>query len=640
LLKECDRVAYVQEGSIVQSIVSYDDNSSIKDNFNPIEQIDQYHDQNVALTDEGMASGAISPKVFFGYFRSGTSLFSIVGFFLLMFFSQVVLLLTDFWIALWSNASTLDQKTEKFPLILIILSCLTIIVTCTRSIFFYRICINASKNLFSKMLRSVLSSPMFFFQSNSQGRILNRFSKDIAIIDEDIPPCLFDAISCGFIIIGSIVSTIIVVPIALVCVPFLGAVLFFLRRYYMATCRQVKRYESICRSPVYGSIPSTLEGLTIIRAFGMTDAFLYQFYKLQNEHTRMVVCFWTCVRWLGLRLDLLVALFLGIICFSAVGFRNFLNISSGFIGLVLYYLIALCDLLQWAVRQSAEAESLMVSTERVLDYTKLPSESTSKPKVIPTKSWPQKGGIEISNLSLSYPSFGDVPVTNALKNITISIPGGTKLGICGRTGSGKSSLIHALFRTYEPQGLIEIDGIPISDIDLLTLRSSISIVPQNTFCFKGTIRFNLDPFDISDDDRLWEALDAVGLKETFFLSPEKLHTPVEENGLNFSQGERQLICLARAVLRRTKIIVMDEATSSLDHESDRLIQTVFRKKEFADTTILTIAHRLDTIMDYDKVLILEDGHVKEFGDISDLLLQRSEFARMLEHSGLYKKPEK
>ncbi|KAJ2998212.1 hypothetical protein HDV02_004714 [Globomyces sp. JEL0801] len=300
--------------------------------------------------------------------------------------------------------------------------------------------------------------------------------------------------------------------------------------------------------------------------------------------------------------------------------------------------------LQWCVRQSCEVENLMVSTERVYEYTGLDSEANEETEASVPNGWPSQGKVEIRNMSLTYPNLQDPskPGSLVLKKLLVTFEPGTKIGIVGRTGAGKSSFLQALFRLVEPspQDSVYIDDISTSSLGLRTLRSSISIIPQDPFCFKGTLRFNLDPFDKYSDSQIWDALRAVELHATVDKLPDKLESAVAENGSNWSVGERQLICLARAILKNTKLIVMDEATSSVDMNTDKLIQRAIRAKGglFSNSTVLTIAHRLNTVIDYDKILVLEAGEIVEFGTPKELIIKdvndpTAWFARMVQQMG-------
>jgi ATP-binding cassette subfamily C (CFTR/MRP) protein 4 len=363
----------------------------------------------------------------------------------------------------------------------------------------------------------------------------------------------------------------------------------------------------------------------------------------QNENTRIVFAFLSVSRWLGFRLDMLAAILVTLVSFVCVLLRFNLGVTAGTLGLLLTYLLNLTGLLQWAVRQSTELENLMVSTERVFEYADLEPEAAMTTETKPPEDWPSGGKLSIKNMSLTYPNLKnpDVVLAPILNDINIEIEAGTKVGIVGRTGAGKSSILQSLFRIVEPTPKsIEIDGIITSEIGLHDLRSRLSIVPQEPFCFKGTLRFNLDPFNQYTDDELWKVLEAVELKQTIIDFPCKLESLVAENGSNWSFGERQLICLARASLRNTKLIVLDEASSSIDIRTDKLIQKAIRAEGglFANSTVLTIAHRLNTIIDYDNILVLDAGKVVEFGPPSDLLRKSTDdpsawFARMVQEMG-------
>ncbi|KAJ1557628.1 Multidrug resistance-associated protein 4 [Nowakowskiella sp. JEL0078] len=411
----------------------------------------------------------------------------------------------------------------------------------------------------------------------------------------------------------------------------------------MSTSRQIKRMEAITRSPVYSSFNSTLEGLLTIRAFDAEDRFSDKFVRTQNENTRIWFMFLSATRWLGLRLDVLSSCFVIFISFLTVLLQKSLGLSPGIVGLLLSYSLQLMTLLQWCVRQSAEVENLMVSVERVLEYTELEPEAPPFTDIRPPDSWPSQGDVEIKDLSLIYPKTNKP----ALQNITVHMKPGQRCGIIGRTGAGKSSFLQAIFRLVEPtpsSGTIFIDGIDTSTIGLADLRSRISIIPQEPFCFRGTLRFNIDPFSCYSDEELWKVLEAVELKRVIEAIPEKLDAKVTENGGNWSFGEKQLICLARAILRNTKLIVMDEATSNVDLQTDELVQKAIRGKTFgnqsqnalfANATVITIAHRLQTVIDFDCLMVLSGGKLVEFGKPYELLQkdpsdQTAWFRRMVE----------
>ncbi|KAL5033223.1 hypothetical protein BDV3_000232 [Batrachochytrium dendrobatidis] len=571
------------------------------------------------LAKEEVAKGTVSSEVYFKYFKSGSNMFTMVLMIIAMVLGQVTIQLADWWLSNWSSHSETEQREQVFPIIFAFLAVFSLFIALGRAVWFFLICLKAGKVSFTDMLHAVFRSPMQFFQSNPHGRLMNRFSKDIALMDEMLPWTFFDFLQCFFSIIGALVLSIIIIPYTLILMPFLAVIFIFLRKYFLATSRQIKRIEALTRSPVYSNIPSTLEGLSTIRAFGAQTRTQNQFFAIQNENTRIFFAFLSSSRWLGFRLDMLALVFLTIVAFAAVLLRGPLGLRSGLVGLMLTNILQLTGLLQWAVRQSAEVENLMVSPERVFEYAALPPEAPEKTSVVPSEHWPEHGDIKISNMSMTYPAMdaSNEPPTRVLSDISIHFEPGVKVGIVGRTGAGKSSFLQALFRIVEPSpaGAIVIDGIKTSELGLMDLRSRISIIPQEPFCFKGTLRFNLDPFGRYTDDHLWSVLDAVELKPVVVSIGEKLDAPVSENGSNWSVGERQLICLARAILRDTRLIVMDEATSAVDMRTDQLIQRTIRSEGglFSNATVLTIAHRLNTVIDYDKILVLDEGKVVEYG---------------------------
>ncbi|KAJ3191281.1 Multidrug resistance-associated protein 4 [Irineochytrium annulatum] len=570
---------------------------------------------------EQSAQGVVALRTYWDFFRAGASAAAFIIMVALLLLGEASRIGTDYWLARWSTKSPSDQRWIENVWIFLILGVGTLAISVGRAIMFFQLCLKSTEMIFRKMLSSTFRSPIGFFQSNPHGRLMNRFSKDLNLSDEMLPLTFFDFVQCFFMIIGTVVISVVFIPYVLVSVPVMGFLFYFLRKYYIAASRQIKRYESVTRSPVYSTVSATLEGLSTIRAYGNQEGFRQSFARIQNENTRVYFCFLSAARWLGLRLDVMSAMFLTLIAYVSVAAKGVsaLGLNPGSVGLLLSYGLSLVGLFQWAVRQSAEVENLMVSVERILEYTKLEPEAPEHTDTVPPENWPTSGEVIMKSMSLTYPS-APRPVLN---DINVNIPGGAKVGVVGRTGAGKSSLLQALFRLVEPSPAesVFIDGVPTSKLGLTDLRSRISIIPQESFCFKGTLRFNLDPFGRHDDAALWRALEGVELKHVVERMPEKMDSPVHENGGNWSAGERQLICLARAVLRDSKLIVMDEATSSVDMRTDALVQRAIRSEEglFATSTVLTIAHRLQTIIDFDFVLVLDAGKVVEFGTPHSLL---------------------
>jgi ABC-type multidrug transport system fused ATPase/permease subunit len=408
--------------------------------------------------------------------------------------------------------------------------------------------------------------------------------------------------------------------VLLIMIPLIP-LFIWLRKYYLRTSRAVKRIESVTRSPIYALFSSSLSGLMTIRAFNMENDFVNLFIEKINTNTRAFFVFSCSGRWFGLRLDLMTCCLTFLTAILSVALRNSMDASS--VGLGLTYCINLTALFQWAVRQSAETENFMTSAERIDEYSHIPpEEGFYKDEIEPPVNWPMEGRIEFENYKLRYRS----ELEPVLKGINLKINPRNKIGIIGRTGAGKSSVFQALFRLTDKStidGKLFIDGIDINKISLKNLRSILNIIPQSPVLFSNTLRYNLDPLKHYTDQELWDALEAVQLKTKISNLEEKLNTQVAEYGSNFSVGECQLICVARAILKQSKILLIDEATAHVDTKTDQLIQKILREK-FQNQTILTIAHRLNTIMDSDQIIVMNDGIILDYGTPTELLTKQSD----------------
>ncbi|CAG7731096.1 unnamed protein product [Allacma fusca] len=489
-----------------------------------------------------------------------------------------------------------------------------------RTLLFFLCCMKSSISLHKSMFNGIIRAPISFFETNPAGRILNRFSKDMGLIDDALPITFFDAFSIFLNVIAIVIVIGFVNPILLVPALGLFFIFSFLREFYLRTARSVKRLEGIARSPVFSHISTSLNGLTTIRAFGAEEEFRRQFDSHLDFHSSAWFLFLATTRWFGIWLDWISVSFIGVVTFSFL-------ISSGSgaeVGLAVSSAMMLTGMFQWGMRQSAEVENQLVSVERVMEYAELQAEASleSDSENRPPKDWPRNGEITFSHM---YAYYNLNPV---LKDINISIRASEKIGIVGRTGAGKSTLITTLFRLVEPSGDIIIDGVNISKIGLHELRSQISIIPQEPVLFGGTLRKNLDPFSTHTDDNLWHALEESHLARDVKQLPDGLSAMVSEGGTNFSVGQRQLLCLARAILRNNKILILDEATANVDLQTDSYIQATLETK-FKDCTVLTIAHRLQTVMNCNRILILEAGSVMEFDEPFVLLQNANSLLRKL-----------
>jgi ATP-binding cassette, subfamily C (CFTR/MRP), member 1 len=364
----------------------------------------------------------------------------------------------------------------------------------------------------------------------------------------------------------------------------------------------------------------------------METTFMNLFMKKVDHNNRAWYAYLYLSRWIGFRLDFVSSLMVLTATLGAVGVKSTTN--SGLIAFALLYVLRLTSLFQWAVRQSAETENFMTSLERIYTYAKLPEEGLRvNVSNRPPSTWPEKGEIKVVDLKVRYRPELDL----VLKGFNMHIRPSEKIGVCGRTGAGKSSLFASFFRLVNhDSGKIYIDDMDISTIGLDDLRSKLSIIPQDPVIFSGTVRYNLDPFSLYSDEDIWSALDAVQLRATIEKLPDGLETKLAEYGGNFSAGEGQLICVARAILKPSKILFVDEATANVDKTTDELIQKVLRTK-FIDRTLITIAHRLNTIIDYDRILVMDNGQAAEFGTPSELLnMPNGIFKSMALESGILK----
>ncbi|XP_058822716.1 ATP-binding cassette sub-family C member 4-like [Topomyia yanbarensis] len=597
---------------------------------------------NVNENMEMSSKGTVQGSVLMNYIRCGANPVILFGLLLLFLATQVVASGADLWVAFWTSqeeqrifqrdneTSTIDRTNSSTSDDLLppaggapLLSteiCMAVhgalvtsvfLIAIIRSISFYKTSVRASQNLHDSMFKGCVSTSMRFYDTNTSGRILNRFSKDMGSVDELLPKAILDATQIILSMVGTIVVTVIVNPMFLIPLAFLAVIFIYLRRIYLKTSKNIKRLEGITRSPVFSHLAASLAGLPTIRAFEAQEELIREFDAHQDIHTSSFYMFITSSTAFGFALDLLCLLFVFVVVFS------FLVLDTGIlgdrVGLAITQSMALTGMMQWGIRQSAEVANFMMSVERLLEYRDLKHEKQPDEPRILNKNWPEAGRIQFKNVSYRYFEGGNL----VLKNLNFEINPKEKVGIVGRTGAGKSSLIGALFRLAQVEGDILIDGVNTGEILLENLRSKIAIIPQDPVLFSGTLRRNLDPFEDFPDSDLWNALEQVELKD-IANGPHGLQMAVAAGGSNFSVGQRQLICLARAILRNNRVLVLDEATANVDPNTDRLIQETIRIK-FVDCTVLTIAHRLNTIMDSDRVLVMDAGESVEFGLAHDLL---------------------
>ena len=534
--------------------------------------------------------------------------------------------------------------------------------------------LTASWKIHSRLLDAVTRAKFKFFDSTPLGQLMNRFSKDIEAIDQEVAPVAVGVLGCLASVITIVILISVITPGFLIAGVFITAIYFAIGKFYLASSVNLKRLESVLRSPLYQQFGETLSGVTTIRAYGDERRFVRDNQHRVDTHNRPYIYLWAANRWLALRIDFtgaLVAFFAGVFVILRIG-----TIDAGAAGLSLTYAVTFTENVLWLVRLYSMNEQNMNSVERVKEYLEVEQEAKSIiPESRPPGNWPSRGAIQFINYLTRYRS----DLEPVLRHVTFSVEPGERVGIVGRTGAGKSSLALALFRGLEAEeGKIIIDDVDVGLIGLQDLREAITIVPQDPTLFTGTIRSNLDPFGLFTDEEIFDTLRRVQLigapsskaipipatpattetadggesgpssatdSETELELTKKytnthentnvftnLSSPVAESGSNLSQGQRQLLCLARALLKSPRVLLMDEATASIDYATDAKIQDTLR--EVKGSTIITIAHRLQTIVDYDKVLVLDKGKVVEYDAPWDLIEREGGvFRGMCEMSG-------
>ena len=579
--------------------------------------------------EEERSVGNVGSRVYLALFNATGTKMSIplVAFLFTMEYGSKAFL--DYWLSWWA-ADHWGWESNQYLGIYFAIFLFNGIAIFLRSIVLYFFLVRAAKNMHDQLLNRVIKFPMSFFDTTPSGRVINRFSRDTETIDTILPGIIIQFLGC----ITSIVTTLAIVSVATgwftLALPFIMFVYIALQRFYIPACRELQRIESISRSPIYSGLGEAVNGVETIRAFRQEAHFINLADGLIQHNADAFVTQKLAAAWLTTRLR-----FLGTVIVACTAFLVIQGkVGAGVAGLCLVYALDVTKYLEHGTNMASELETKMNAVERVVEYLDKPLESDHEtaPKVIqalPT-AWPQKGKLVVTDLNMRYRP--GLPLV--LKDLTFTALAGEKLGVCGRTGSGKSSLFVALFRIVEPaSGTVSIDGVDVSTLGLHLLRSKMAMIPQDPFMFAGTIRTNLDPFDEHPEVALWEVLGKVGLRGMVEDAAKKLDYEVVDNGANFSLGQRQLLCMGRALLRNSKVLMMDEATASVDMDSDALIQRTVRDA-FADCTVLTIAHRLNTIMDSDKVAFLEAGALAEFGEPADLLKDKTGlFTKLVEQSG-------
>lgn len=596
---------------------------------------------------EGRSQNSISLKIYYKYFSLAAG--PLKGFIFPIFFCIAAVngflqLFHSVWLSFWlQHKFDISEGTYKGLYIMF-----AFLATGSYVLLFASIAFINNKSglkLFVLSTRNFLRTPMWFMDVTPIGRILNRFTKDVDVLDTDLVEQLRLFINSIILVTSTLILCACYIPWFLLCLPVIFFIYYHLFVFYKNSSLDIKRMESVNRSFVFSQFNETLAGMKIIKSYGSKERFVKQFKTFSDNMNQALFLSYANQRWLGIRLDCTsacVSFFVSMLCAGGV-----FKISGASSGLLVAYVIQVSSLTSLLLRSMTQLENDMNSVERLFEYaTELPQEGPFEiSETKPSPDWPFSGAIKFDKVDLAYRP--GLPLV--LKSVSFDVKAHEKIGICGRTGAGKSTIMNALFRISELSGgQVLIDDVDISKIGLNDLRSKLSIIPQDPVLFHGTIRQNLDPFNTSSDAELWDALrrswlvdeGAQGLEEynpdvVNLKSLHKFHLDqnVEDDGANFSLGERQLLALARALVRNSKILILDEATSSVDYETDSKIQSTI-SKEFAHCTILCIAHRLKTILNYDRILVLDKGEVMEFDTPWNLFKMGGIFTEMCERSDI------
>ncbi|XP_059286329.1 ABC transporter C family member 8 [Lycium ferocissimum] len=494
-----------------------------------------------------------------------------------------------------------------------------------RSLFAALLGLKASKAFFSGFTNSIFNAPMLFFDSTPVGRILTRASSDLSVLDFDIPFSYAFVMAAGIELLATIgIMASVTWQVLLVgIIATVGSK--YVQGHYQPTAKELMRINGTTKAPVMNYATETSLGVATIRAFGAVDRFFQNYLKLIDADAKVFLCSNGAIEWLVFRTEALQNLTLFTAAFLIVSIPKG-YVSTGLIGLSLSYALALTNTQVFLSRWYSNLANYVISAERIKQFMRIPPEP---PAIVednrPPSSWPTKGRIELLDLKIKYRP--NAPLV--LKGITCTFCEGTRVGVVGRTGSGKTTLISTLFRLVEPySGQVTIDDINICSIGLKDLRSKLSIIPQEPTLFKGSVRTNLDPLGLYSDEEIWNALEKCQLKATISTLPNLLDSSVSDEGENWSTGQRQLFCLGRVLLRRNRILVLDEATASIDSATDAILQRIIRE-EFCNCTVITVAHRVPTVIDSDMVMVLSFGELVEYDQPSRLMQTNSFFAKLV-----------
>ncbi|KAF9448313.1 ABC protein [Macrolepiota fuliginosa MF-IS2] len=584
------------------------------------------------IVKERRTTGSVPAKVYWKYLSAGRGFLTMPLLLLSIFFMQGSQIMNTYTLVWW-QANTLDRPFSFYQGLYAGLGISQAIFTLTLGIVMDTISWFVSGNLHHEAVRNIFYAPMSFFDTTPVGRIMGIFGKDTDSIDNQLPISMRLLALTLSSVVGAVVIITVVEHYFIIVVVVISLGYQHFQGYYRASAREVKRLDAMLRSILYAHFSESLTGLPTIRSYGETTRFLREnkyYIDLENRALFLTV---SNQRWLAVRLDFCGAIMVVAVAIFVVVGATAINPAQ--VGLVLTYTTSLTQLCGLLTRQTADVENYMNSVERVVHYSRKDMIEQEAPHEVPenkpSADWPQHGSVEFNDVKMSYRPG----LPNVLHGISMSVKGGEKVGVVGRTGAGKSSLVLTLLRIVEYSGQITIDGVDIGKLGLRDLRTKVSIIPQDPLIFSGTVRTALDPFGLFEDARLWDALrrssligpGSPGHDLSEGQAPITLDTVIEPEGANLSVGERSLLSLARALVKNSKVVILDEATASVDLETDKKIQHTITT-EFRDRTLLCIAHRLRTILSYDRILVLDAGCVAEY-DTPEKLFQKGGIFRSL-----------
>ncbi|XP_075384409.1 ATP-binding cassette sub-family C member 6 isoform X2 [Tenrec ecaudatus] len=575
--------------------------------------------------------GRVKGYMYLTYLRAVGGLLCLYVLFLFLC-QQVASFCRSYWLSLWADDPVVDGRQPHAALrgwVFGLLGCLQALGLLASMAVVFLGGARASSLLFRGLLWDVVRSPVSFFEQTPVGNVLNRFSKETDTVDVDIPDKLRSLLTHAFGLLEVILVVAVATPMAMLAVLPLLVLYAGFQSLYVASSCQLRRLESTCHSAVCSHVAETFQGSTVVRAFRAQGSFVAQSNAHVDESQRASFPRLVADRWLAANLELLGNSLVLAAATCAVLSRA--HLSASLVGFSVSTALQVTQTLQWAVRTWTELESSVVSVERMKDYTETPKEAPWRlPTCAARPPWPHAGQVEFRDFGLRYRP--ELPL--AVRGVSVRIHAGEKVGIVGRTGAGKSSLAGGLLRLLEAaEGRIWIDGVPIDRVGLHTLRSRVAIIPQDPILFPGSLRMNLDLLQQHTDEAIWAALETVELKALVAGLPGQLQYQCADQGDGLSVGQKQLLCLARTLLRNTQILILDEATAAVDPGTERRIQAALGSW-FSQCTVLLITHRLQSVLDCARVLVMDKGQVAESGSPAQLLAQKGLFYRLAQESGL------